>query len=163
MSVQWDDPMPNVTRRSLVAMSLAALVAHPTRAAVSDDILRHINDYRISTGLEPVSVEPRLTRAAVGLAKAMIQTDKMSHTADGLTLGERVARVGYRYRRVSENIAWITSRNGDNLGARMVKLWIDSPPHRANLSDPSVTQAGIGVAKSGTDFAAAQIFGKPAQ
>ena len=149
-----------LTRRLIFAAPLVAF-ALPVRGDVTFDIVNLVNAYRRRRGLMPVVAEPRLTRAAQSLADAMIEAGTMSHTADGRTLSERVLRFRYTYGRVSENIVWITSRSGGNLAARMVDLWLGSPPHLANIVDANVTQTGVGLAARGSDYAAAQIFGRP--
>ena len=51
-----------------------------------------------------------------------------------------------------------------DLARRAVDGWKNSPPHRANLLQPYVTETGIGIAKSGDadpKFLTVQLFGRP--
>ena len=158
------------TRRRLVlrAASAAGLCALPLPAPAQDQnqtlaqrILELANRERRKAGLHPLAAERRLTRAAQNLAGAMIRSGQMSHSADGRTLGQRAARAGYQYRRLGENIAWITTSNPADLASRFVQMWMQSPPHRDNLMDGRFSQTGIAIARAGNDIAAAQLFGAP--
>ena len=152
------------SRRQILALLPACLVVLPGGASAQSlpgQILDLVNTARARSNAPALVAEPRLARAAQGLADAMIRSGQMSHTADGRTLAQRAARVGFRYRRLGENIAWITSSTPDDLASRFVDMWLESPPHRANLMGASFSQTGIAVATAGPDIAAAQIFGAP--
>lgn len=99
--------------------------------------------------------------AAQQYAELMADQDEMSHTLKGLSQVDKAKRVGYAYRKLSENIALNT-----NLDGRFVvnEQWMKSTGHRQNLLAADVSQIGVGVAgpsKRGKRYYYCQIFGAP--
>ena len=154
-----------LTRRQFSSLTLAALTAAPIGASAQTDIpvriLQAVNAQRAARGLPALGLDPRLTAAADHLASAMLRSGTMSHGADGLTLGKRAERAGYPYRRLGENIATISATSPGDLAARFVEMWMNSPPHRANILEARFRDTGISVRGRGRDVYAAQIFGLP--
>lgn len=135
-----------------------------TRAAKL--IIDMSNEFRKEQELEPVEVNSKLTRAASYFAAYMADTDKYSHTADGKTPSERALESEYDYCLVSENIAYVYNSTGfstDELAARMVDVWKQSPEHRKNILEPASTETGVAVAQSPRTgkFYGVQMFGRP--
>lgn len=86
--------------------------------------------------------EARLDAAAQDYAREIAASGRFDHVgADGGSAPDRVARVGYRYRLVGENLA-----AGPTTVAETLQGWLDSPPHCENLMDARYTQMGIGYA-----------------
>ena len=70
-----------------------------------------------------------LDRAASSYARQMAHRDFFAHIGlDGLDPGDRLRDVGYRWRSYGENIA-----AGYSSPAGVVRAWLDSPDHCANL------------------------------
>ncbi|APZ55030.1 CAP domain-containing protein [Salipiger abyssi] len=112
-----------------------------------------LNAYRAANGLPGLTRSAALQRAAEAHARDMARMGDMTHTgSDGSSVGDRVKRQGYRFRRVAENIAE-TGRGAD----RVMELWIASPPHRKNMLLRDVTQYGL--AQSGDYWAL--VVGRP--
>lgn len=112
-----------------------------------------LNAYRRAHGLSELTRSAALQRAAEAHAADMARMGDMTHSgSDGSSVGDRVKRQGYRYRRVAENIAE-TRRGAD--GA--MQLWINSPPHRKNMLLPDITHYGL--AQSGNYWA--MVLAKP--
>jgi uncharacterized protein YkwD len=61
--------------------------------------------------------------------------------------GARIRRSGARGPRFGENLAWATRRYGN--ARSIVRSWLRSPGHRANLLRPGFLRIGIG-ARVGT-------------
>lgn len=101
--------------------------------------LQAVNTFRGQNGLPPLTEDPLLERAAKQQSDAMARALKMSHTVAG-ALGGRVTSAGYNWRSVAENVAV-----GQRSYPEVVEAWINSPPHRANLLNSSVTELGFGV------------------
>jgi uncharacterized protein YkwD len=108
-----------------------------------------VNDERVRFGESALIEDPRLTGAAVGHSRDMDENDYFSHTSPGgQTLLMRIqasgfipnANVGYT---LGENIAWGTLWLGTPRA--IVKAWMESPGHRANILDGSYRYTGIGV------------------
>ncbi|MEB3418969.1 CAP domain-containing protein [Salipiger marinus] len=106
-----------------------------------------LNAFRAENGMAPLSFSPVLQEVAAAHARDMAARGEMTHTgSDGSSIGDRIQRSGYRLRAGAENIA--VTRGG--LDAAM-RIWIDSPPHRANMLMPRVREYGL--AQSGNYWA----------
>lgn len=118
-------------------------LAEPSRPAPAgwrETVLRHINRYRANNGLPPVALDPVLNIVAQGHSDDMADRDYFNHVSPGgSTVGDRVARAGYEWSSVVENLA-----AGQESPREVVRGWIDSPPHRAALLARNIDQAGIG-------------------
>ena len=71
----------------------------------------------------------------------------LSHDgASGAPFWSRIVAAGFsRHRRMAENIAMVDGC-GRGAARRTVRMWLNSPPHRANLLDRRLRLAGAGVA-----------------
>jgi uncharacterized protein YkwD len=72
---------------------------------------------------------------------------------------DRIAAAGYRYRIAAENIA-----AGQATAQAVVRDWMHSPDHRANILDCRLREVGIGLFLSATDgytYLWTQDFGTP--
>jgi uncharacterized protein YkwD len=108
-----------------------------------------VNDERVRFGESALIEDPRLTGAAAGHSRDMDENDYFSHTSpSGQTLLMRIqasgfipnANVGYT---LGENIAWGTLWLGTPRA--IVKAWMESPGHRANILNGSYRYTGIGI------------------
>jgi uncharacterized protein YkwD len=119
----------------------AVLVGHAESASLSQSessLLKVINEVRLSYGLAPLRMDPRLERAARAHSSRMLRTGSFYHGA----FKARIRRAGVRAPRVGENLAWA---NGSLSRARqIVRMWMASPGHRANLLHPGYRTIGIG-------------------
>jgi uncharacterized protein YkwD len=83
-----------------------------------------------------------------------------SHTgSDGLSVGNRVTNAGYDWSAVGENIA-----AGQPTIDAVMKAWLDSPGHCANIMSTSYTEIGAAsYAVSGSDYPIywTQVFARP--
>jgi uncharacterized protein YkwD len=83
-----------------------------------------------------------------------------SHTgSDGLSVGDRVTNAGYVWTAVGENIA-----AGQPTIDAVMKAWLDSPGHCANIMSTSYTEIGASsYTVSGSDYSIywTQIFARP--
>jgi uncharacterized protein YkwD len=96
-----------------------------------------ISGYRSNNGLGPVTVDPELTRLASEQAHAMAAHDKMEHDV-GRPFKDRIRNSPFRGSVAVENIS-----AGYHTLAEAFSGWRDSPPHRANMLNRSVTRMGI--------------------
>lgn len=79
-------------------------------------------------------------------------------TPEGRSPADRLKAIGYaRGRSVSagENLAW--GAREDATPRKIVRLWMESPGHRADILRPSYTEIGIGIVLG------APVPGKPAE
>ncbi|MEV6959957.1 CAP domain-containing protein [Streptomyces sp. NPDC051207] len=120
------------------------------------DVVDLTNRERAAAGLPPLAVDPLLTTAAQAHSADMVARDFYSHTSpDGRRPGDRAAAAGSPRRSVGENIAC-----GQRSPAEVVRGWMNSPGHRANILGPGFTHIGVGFAgggRSGTYWT--QLFG----
>ncbi len=133
---------------------------------VAKGIVERTNAFRKEQERSPVTVSPKLTAAARYFAGYMAANDRFGHTADGNRPGDRAKKHGYDYCIVLENIAYEYDPQDfetNDLAARFVKAWEESPGHRRNMLDPDVTQTGVAVARSQKSgyYYAVQMFGRP--
>jgi uncharacterized protein YkwD len=123
------------------------------RAAVAERVLELTNQARArarSCGnrefppAPPVAAASLLDAAAQRHADDMAARNALTHTgSDGSSVRERVSGAGYAWRAVAENIA-----EGQPTAYVVVRDWLESPEHCANLMDPAYTQMGIAFAVS---------------
>ena len=101
-------------------------------------LLTAVNDVRASHGLRALRVDATLVRAARSYSAHMIRTGTFTHGA----MGARLARAGARGPVYGENLAWGV---GASAGARtIVRSWMASPGHRANMLRRGWTRIGLG-------------------
>jgi uncharacterized protein YkwD len=99
-----------------------------------------ISGYRRNNRLEPLAVDPELMRIASEQARAMAARDKMTHDV-GRPFEERMRKAGFGGSVAIENVG-----AGYHTLAEAFSGWRDSPPHRANMLNRSVTRMGIAAA-----------------
>ncbi|MFE7900831.1 CAP domain-containing protein [Streptomyces sp. NPDC057424] len=104
-------------------------------------MLALVNKERAAAGCSPVTANDRLTRAADDYSDVMASSGVMSHTGpDGSTMTTRVEAAGYQWSTLGENIA-----RGQADAASVMKSWMNSPGHRANILNCSFKELGVGV------------------
>src|SRR5205823_13962967 len=109
-----------------------------------------VNVLRAGRGLARLRVSPALTAAANAHSTSMAKKGYFSHnSANGASFSQRLAYFypvsGYRSWSVGENLLW----GSPDIGAvRALKLWLASPPHRANLLNPRWREVGLAAVHS---------------
>lgn len=97
---------------------------------------------RAERGLPPLRIDPELARVAQGYAEELARGTQLTHrSADGRTVGDRLAAAGIRKRGVGENLG-----EGPTAAAAHEAI-LRSPAHLAILLEPTLTEIGIGVAR----------------
>jgi uncharacterized protein YkwD len=126
--------------------------AMPGQAAVEDlraATLCLMNAERTARGLGRLQSEPLLGRVAAGYARQMVRGQFFDHTSPaGSTMLARIKATSYLRDvtswSVGENLAWGTGTLATPRA--MVRAWMQSADHRANLLDRHFADVGIGVA-----------------
>jgi uncharacterized protein YkwD len=108
------------------------------------EILELTNKEREKEKLPLLEPHPLLFKAARGHSANMAKQEKMEHVLDDKNPGQRVEDAGYKWMNVGENIA-VTDTEPP---AAIVKLWMDSKLHRANILGKEFRHIGIGIAKN---------------
>jgi uncharacterized protein YkwD len=108
-----------------------------------------LNRERAKQRMRPLRTNRRLRTAGLRHAQDMIRRRYFSHhTLEGVHFVTRVRATGYlrRARRwaVGENIAWGKQRR--STPAWVVRKWMRSPTHRANILNPRFREIGVAVA-----------------
>jgi len=107
-----------------------------------------------------LTLSTTLTQAAAAHAADMAAHGYVGHDgSDGSEASDRVNRVGYRWRSVGENVA-----AGQRDAAEVVKEWLESPGHCANIMGPQFTEMGVAVVaapQSDLRIFWAQVFAAP--
>jgi cysteine-rich secretory family protein len=130
-------------------------------------ILEMTNAFRKESRLGEVKPNAALTAAARAFAEYLAKTGKFAHEADGRQPAQRAQASGYRYCRIAENLAMnLDSRGFETraLAREAVEGWKNSPGHRANMLQRTVTEIGVAVARAPDQdpkFISVQLFGRP--
>lgn len=108
--------------------------------SVEEDLIRLVNDYRISMGLSSLQEDSSLRRTARAHSKHMAVHAFESHVnPEGDTPGDRVVAGGVIATAYGENLA-----EGHRTAQSVLADWLASPGHRENLIDPAFTHTGAG-------------------
>ncbi len=107
-------------------------------------MLAAVNAQRRDRRLPPLTLDPRLTQAAMAHARDLVRTRRFDHRgSDGSRVSDRVTRTGYRWSTVAENLAEARTSSP----AVVVDMWMHSRGHRENLLNRRCTQMGIAHAR----------------
>lgn len=111
-------------------------------------VLAHINRERQRLGLPPLALDETLALIARAHAAEMARAGVLSHVgADGASTVERARLYGLRgWRALGENIAF--NQGFDDPAGFAVERWMQSPKHRANITNALFTHTGIGVVRT---------------
>jgi uncharacterized protein YkwD len=108
-------------------------------------LVRAVNSVRAAHGLRPLRVDRALESAARAHSADMLGHGYFDHG----DFGRRMQAYRARGPILGENIAW-----GSGTYARVrtiIRLWMASPEHRANLLRPGYRRIGIGAAAGNFD------------
>jgi uncharacterized protein YkwD len=129
----------------------------PVNAGPEGAVLAIVNNERAKAGCKALTVDGRLAAAARKHSADMVKRHYFSHTTpDGVTMAKRIDNEGYRWSTIGENIA-----AGQPNATEVMKAWMNSPGHRANILNCKFQQIGIGVAFDGRRPVWTQDFGTP--
>jgi uncharacterized protein YkwD len=139
--------------------ALVAAQAQADGGDQSDAVLTQINATREANGCAPVAANPQLTASAERHAEDMLVTGVAGHTgSDGSTVVQRVRDAGYtQYAELGEVVFWGTGSAGTP--ATAVAWWMNSPGHRAIITDCRLTEAGFSAVSNGNKMTATGDFG----
>lgn len=115
-------------------------------SAYESEVVRLVNIERQKNGLSPLTQDWQLSRVARYKSEDMKNKGYFSHTSP--TYGspfEMMKNFGISYRSAGENIA-----KGYATPEAVVKGWMNSPGHRANILNKSFTHIGVGYVENGS-------------
>ena len=116
--------------------------------ALRDAVLCLHNEIRSARDLPLLRANARLRRAAESHSADMVERRFFEHTTPGgTTMVERIFRARYAKRSegwaFGENLAWGTGRLATPRS--VMRSWMDSPGHRANVLRGAYRELGIGI------------------
>jgi len=126
------------TLTTLLVLTLAVPAAQaggPRLDAGERSVVRAINRARGHHGLKRLHAGRRLARAADFHTRSMLRGNYFAHGA----FVQRVRRY-VRYRAIGETLAMASRCSA----RRIVRMWLNSPGHRAVLLSPRFRRVGIG-------------------
>ncbi|HKB20944.1 MAG TPA: CAP domain-containing protein [Gaiellaceae bacterium] len=115
-------------------------------------VVRLINSFRTRNGAPALLVGRALSRAAQAHSTDMARRGYFDHGA----FEARLRRFGVRSGYIGENLA---SGTRPLTPAAIVRMWIQSPPHRENLLDRGFRRIGVGEAGGPTRLVTADFSG----
>jgi uncharacterized protein YkwD len=122
---------------------LPAIASIPTAKAAT---LCLINAERSANGLAPLISEPTLDAVATTYSQSMVTKRFFGHVSPaGETIRERLAAYASSASvwSTGENLAW--GEGALATPAAIVKNWMASPGHRANILNADFTETGVGI------------------
>jgi uncharacterized protein YkwD len=114
---------------------------------LGDTVLEQLNRVRAAHGLRPLRAAPSLVVSARRHSAQMGRRGFFAHeSADGTPFWRRIERFyvddGFRSWEVGENIFWQSPAS--LAGLSVVRSWLSSPGHRANVLSRTWREAGVG-------------------
>lgn len=112
--------------------------SRPEQLSFAEQVVKLVNEERAKAGLNEVVLDKELEAAAFIRAK---ETEiSFSHTRpDGRSFVSVLNDQGISYRGAGENIAW-----GQSSPEEVMRGWMNSDGHRANILNPNFTTIGVG-------------------
>ena len=135
--------------------------ASPQDSLSADSIIRLTNSVRLEQGLPPLNPNHLLNMIAEARIRDMFEKQYFNHISpSGEGPGDAAQRIGYRYKRLAENIA-----SGPFIAnQKILDGWMQSPGHRKNILSVETDEIGVAWARgtiNGSEMVlAVQIFGK---
>ncbi|GAA2558097.1 MULTISPECIES: CAP domain-containing protein [Streptomyces] len=115
-------------------------VTVPAEAVAGAQVVRLVNEERAKAGCSPVAADSALTDLATAFSKDMAQRGFFDHTdPDGDTPWDRAEAAGISDLG-GENIA-----RGQADAEAVMRAWMDSPGHKANILNCDFRTLGVGV------------------
>ena len=130
-------------------------------AITPEEIIALTNREREAAGLNVLTANQLLTRAAALKGEAILESQTFKHNINDKKFSSWVRDVGYNYSYVGENLAidFATSQG-------VIDAWNNSPSHKKNLLSPYYREIGLAAVDGkfqGQDTTVVvQIFGSPA-
>jgi uncharacterized protein YkwD len=148
---------PSASRKATAGAASNKKTAAPvTSGTVAEQVLAHINEARADAGLEALTLDADLSKAAALHTQLMIDGCGLSHRCSGeADLGDRFTAQGVSWRGAAENIGYGSSGSSDAAKVQAANGLTDSmlaevPPndgHRKNLLNGSYTRIGLSIVR----------------
>lgn len=124
--------------------SSSARKAMAKAGTVEQQVIDLVNKVRKENDLSPLTHNAELAAAALKHAKDMDARDYFAHnTPEGITPTQQIKAAGYLL-----TGTWATGQNiahNQKTPEEVMKDWMNSPGHRANILSPNFKEIGIGI------------------
>ncbi|WP_405758622.1 CAP domain-containing protein [Streptomyces sp. NBC_00073] len=115
----------------------------PTASGPAAEVVALVNEERAKVGCSALTVNAKLTAAAVNHSQDMAAHANMSHTgSDGSDPGQRITASGFSWMTYGENVAY-----GYSTPEQVMTGWMNSPGHRENILNCAFKEIGVGLAQ----------------
>lgn len=146
-------PKPAPVRPTAPVISKQPSAPTAAPSGPTAEVVALVNKERAKAGCSALTVNAKLTTAALNHSKDMAAHSTMSHTgSDGSDPGERITRAGYAWMTYGENVAY-----GYSTPEQVMTGWMNSPGHRQNILNCEFKEIGVGLAQP--NFYWTQAFG----
>ena len=138
-------PAPVQEPAKATAQEPAAAPVSSAVSAYEQKVVELTNQERAKNGLKPLALDTELSKVAREKSRDMQSKGYFSHTSP--TYGspfDMMKKFGISYRSAGENIAM-----GQRTPEEVVKAWMNSSGHRANILNSSYTHIGVGHVATG--------------
>jgi len=131
----------------IVSIAFADDAKDPKAPRLTEDeqkIFELTNEARKKEQLPPLKLNVTLVKVARAHSANMAKQEKMAHELDGKNPTQRIKDAGYEPLSTGENV-------GETEGGtveEIFKMWMDSPPHKANILRDKIEEIGVGMARS---------------
>ncbi|MCM3585513.1 SafA/ExsA family spore coat assembly protein [Mesobacillus maritimus] len=117
-----------------------------TEKSIENQVIQLTNQERAKHGLKPLTADWQVSRVARHKSADMRDKNYFQHNSPTYgTPFNMLKSFGVSYRSAGENIA-----AGQPTAQAVVKAWMESPGHRANILNSSYTHIGVGHASGGS-------------
>ncbi len=134
----------------------------PDSFLTQSGIITWTNVQRSAQGFLQLTEDKQLNIAAALKMQDMFEKQYFAHVSpSGVDAGDLAESVGYQFIAIGENLALGNFEDDKTL----IRAWMDSPGHRANILNSRYAEIGVGVAKGvfegKSTWVAVQEFGLP--
>jgi hypothetical protein len=155
---------PIIRRISIFLSTLLILLPSPLHALDTGQIEKRIFDLvnaeRARRNLPPCAHSPELASLARLHSRNMVRHRFFSHTDHERRspLDRKLAHFPGLFGSIGENIAYHSGQTEEEAARNLMRSWMDSPGHRANVLSDQFTHLGVGVVEGGEQVYATQSF-----
>ncbi|TCP69696.1 CAP domain-containing protein [Baia soyae] len=140
---------PTTPEKSKAPTKPTAGATTPSNSALSsaeNEVVRLVNIERQKAGLKPLVADTKISSVARVKSQDMIDNRYFNHQSPRYgSPFDMMSHFGIRYQTAGENIA-----AGQPTPAEVMKSWMNSPGHRANILSSNFTKIGVGFVKGGS-------------
>ncbi len=149
--IQKESASPLVPRsissyvQSIAPLGIIHTNVRDTDAITSSGIVDATNIERINAGLLPLQINVKLETSALVKTNDMIDKQYFEHDSpSGKSVSDLGRDAGYEYVVMGENLALGVFEESTDV----VKAWMQSPGHRANILNPNYQEIGVYAVKA---------------